>query len=302
MRILSPMTDPALSFGKVADLYDRGRPTYPREAVAWLVGEEPTTVLELGAGTGKLTEVLVSMGHDVFATDPDDHMLDVLSAKLPDVRATVGTAEQIPAPDSSYDVVVAGQAYHWFDHEAALGEIARVLKPGGHLALVWNERDERIPWVKKLGRIIDRSARSGSELDHPEIPASGHFSAVEDAQFRHWQVVDRDSICDLVLSRSNLNVLSEEERERKRAEIVAFYDDYGRGMDGMQLPYTAFCFRSAALPKQVSTLLSSRPEPQHNPLPQRVALADTADRLPRILTEPEHSSDDDTGMILIDFR
>lgn len=296
------MTDPALSFGKVAALYDRGRPTYPREAVAWLVGPTPTSVLELGAGTGKLTEVLVAMGHDVFATDPDDRMLDVLSAKLPDVRATAGTAEQIPAPDSSYDVVVAGQAYHWFDHDAALAEIARVLKPGGHLALVWNERDERIPWVRRLGRMIDKTARSAADLEVPEIPASGHFSAVEDAQFRHWQVVNRGSIQDLVLSRSNLNVLSEEERERKRAEVIAFYDDYGRGMDGMQLPYTAFCFRASVLPKPQTTMVSSDPEPHRQPLPPRVGPADTADRLPRIVTGPEAGSDDDTGMILIDFR
>jgi SAM-dependent methyltransferase len=296
------MTDPALSFGKVAALYDRGRPTYPRDAVTWLVGSSPTSVLELGAGTGKLTEVLFSMGHDVFATDPDDRMLDILSVKLPHVRATAGTAEQIPAPDGSYDVVVAGQAYHWFDQETALAEIARVLKPGGHLALVWNERDERIPWVKKLGRIIDTTGRTEAELEHPEIPASGLFSAVESAQFRHWQTVNRDSICDLVLSRSNLNVLSEEERERKRAEVVAFYDDYGRGMDGMQLPYTAYCFRAAVVPKPVSTLLSSEPQPHHLPLSHRMSTTDTADRLPRILTEPEPASDDDTGMILIDFR
>src|SRR3954471_855552 len=121
----------ALSFGSVADAYDRGRPSYPREAAAWLVGEEPVTVLELGAGTGKLTEVLVGLGHDVHATDPDEQMLAVLRERLPDVRTSVAPAEAVPAPDASYDVVVCAQSFHWFDHERALPEIARVLKPGG---------------------------------------------------------------------------------------------------------------------------------------------------------------------------
>lgn len=299
MRILFLMADPALSFGKVAAMYDRGRPTYPREAVSWLIGEEPTSVLELGAGTGKLTEVLVSMGHDVFATDPDEAMLDVLSAKLPDVRATVGSAEQIPAPDGSYDVVVAAQAYHWFDRASALPEIARVLKPGGHLALVWNERDERIPWVRKLGRLIHKPA--GEQPNAlGAIDDSALFSAVDQTQFRHWQVVDRASIQDLVLSRSTIAVLSEEERERKRAEVVSFYDHYGRGMDGMQIPYNAFCFRTAVLPH--ARAATSRPSSGVDADGARPLFADTAERLPRILTEPEPASTDDSGLILIDFR
>ena len=290
------MTDPALSFGSVAASYDRGRPGYPREAVEWLVGTSPVSVLELGAGTGKLTSTLVELGHDVFATDPDDKMLDILSAKLPDVRATVGTAEQIPAPDGAFDVVVAAQAYHWFDAEKALMEISRVLKPRGVLALVWNARDERIPWVRKLGTLIGNRATAEDPIR--AIDDSALFSAVDTADFRHWQNIDRASIQDLVLSRSNLAVLGEEERRAKLAEVLAFYDDYGRGMDGMQLPYEAFCYRSAALPQSVSNALSSRPEPEHAPLRHQITSTDTADRLPRIVTR----EDDDTGMILINFR
>ena len=292
------MTDPALSFGSVADSYDRGRPDYPREAVEWLVGTSPVSVLELGAGTGKLTSTLVELGHDVFATDPDDKMLDVLSARLPDVRATVGTAEQIPAPDGSFDVVVAAQAFHWFDQEPALREISRVLKQGGRLALVWNSRDERIPWVRKLGALIGERAGAGDEDPTMVIDDSALFSAVDSADFRHWQVVDRESIQDLVLSRSNLAVLPEEDRERKRAEVLAFYDDYGRGMDGMQLPYQTQCYRSVVLPRSLSTVQQPETEPARAPLRPRVTSTDTADRLPRVVTH----EDDDTGMILIDFR
>jgi len=235
----------ARSFGSVVDAYDRGRPTYPREAAAWLAGERPVTVLELGAGTGKLTGQLVALGHDVHATDPDEAMLEVLRRDLPDVRTSVAAAEAIPAPDSSYDVVVSAQAFHWFDLDRALPEIARVLKPGGRLALVWNQRDERIPWVRRLGRLIGTQ----EQLREPAGPLvqSALFGFVEDTTFGFWQGVDRESIQDLVLSRSNVSVLDEEARTAKLAEVLALYDDYGRGMDGMQLPYQCRCFRSTAV-------------------------------------------------------
>ena len=182
---------PARSFGSVVDAYDRARPSYPREAAVWLVGDQPTTVLELGAGTGKLTEVLVALGHDVHATDPDEAMLAKLRERLPDVRTSVAGAEKIPAADAAYDVVVSAQAFHWFDHERALPEIARVLKPAGRLAVVWNQRDERIPWVRRLGALI-----GSQEQQHSEGPlvTSPLFGFVESEQFRFWQVVDRSSI------------------------------------------------------------------------------------------------------------
>ena len=110
----------ASSFGSVADAYERGRPSFPREAAAWLVGQEAATVLELGAGTGKLTRELVALGHDVHATDPDPEMLKVLSRHLPDTRVSEASAEEIPANDRSVDVVVAAQSFHWFDLDRAL--------------------------------------------------------------------------------------------------------------------------------------------------------------------------------------
>ncbi len=232
----------ALSFGKVADTYDRGRPGYPADAVAWLVGTEPLSILELGAGTGKLTEHLVALGHDVHATDPDEAMLEVLRERLPDVRASVGTAESIPAPDSSYDLVVAAQCFHWFDHQQALPEVRRVLKPRGKFSVVWNVRDERIPWVKKLGRII---GTHDQDTDPTELlDTSMKFILVESATFSQWQRIDRRTIQDLTLSRSNVATLDEAGRAEVVAEVLDLYDSYGRGMDGMQLPYEVRCFRS----------------------------------------------------------
>jgi ubiquinone/menaquinone biosynthesis C-methylase UbiE len=275
--------DYALSFGAVVDAYDRGRPTYPREAAAWLTADAPVSVLELGAGTGKLTEQLVALGHDVHATDPDAAMLAKLAERLPDVRTSQSAAEEIPAGDRSYDVVVCAQAFHWFDLDTALPEIARVLKPGGRLSLVWNQRDERVPWVRRLGTLIGTQ----EQLREPAAALEGSqlFGEVEEAEFRFRQQIDQHSIKDLVLSRSNVATLPPEKREAKVAEVVAFYGEYGRGMDGMQLPYAARCFRTAVLDRPASysgtTETSSVPEE----------------------TQPMQTSDgSDADMLLIDFR
>jgi len=270
----------ARSFGSVADVYERGRPSFPREAAEWLAGKQPVTILELGAGTGKLTEQLVALGHDVHATDPDDAMLAVLRQRLPDTRTSVAGAEDLPVPDRSVDVVLAAQCFHWFDADLALPEIARVLKPGGHVGLVWNARDERIPWARKLGRIIGDQEQIGDHLVEPLV-LSELFGFVEDATFKIWQDVNRRTIQDLALSRSNISTLDDEARAAKLAEVLAFYDDYGRGMDGMSLPYDTLCFKAVVTDRQ-------DPEPDDG-------------------SKTEHSEDSpndgtDTEMLLIDFR
>jgi ubiquinone/menaquinone biosynthesis C-methylase UbiE len=243
--------DWAHSFGGVAEAYERGRPTYPAEAVRWMLGEQPQTVLELGAGTGKLTRVLTELGHDVHATDPDAAMLSILEREVPGARTAEASAEDIPLGDGSVDAVIAAQAFHWFDLDRALPEVARVLRPGGRVCLVWNHRNEKIPWVRRLGTLI------GTQENQPD-PAealifSELFGFVEDKEFAHWQVVDRQSIQDLVLSRSNVAVLGEQERAAKLAEVLTLYDEYGRGMDGMQLPYVARCYRADVLDRPTAT-------------------------------------------------
>ena len=274
----------ARSFGGVADAYDRGRPGYPAEAAAWLTGDEPLTVLELGAGTGKLTEQLVALGHDVHATDPDEAMLDILRTNLPTVRTSVGGAEKIPAPDNAYDVVVGAQCFHWFDHDVALPEIRRVLKPRGRLSLVWNMRDERIPWIKKLGKIIGTQEQLADPTEL--LQSSLRFIIVEEKIFKHWQTVDRRSIQDLVASRSNIAVLDDDARAMKMRDLLELYDSYGRGMDGMQLHYEARCFRSRVV---------------KSPIPDQVLTATTDESGDG---EPPSSPprDDDDGTLLLDFR
>jgi SAM-dependent methyltransferase len=281
----TPKRDHALSFATVAEAYDRARPSYPADAVVWLVGSHKSTVVELGAGTGKLTELLVAAGHDVIATDPLPEMLGHLRSRVPGARAAVATAESIPVASCSADVVVCAQSFHWFDHEVALPEIARVLRPGGILALVWNSRDEGIPWVRKLGAIIG-SSDNRADLADP-LRLSEAFGWVEQREFRFWQSLRRDELFDLVRSRSYVALLGEPERDELLSRVGALYDDYGRGPDGMQLPYLTRCYR---------TVVKHQLPPPLPPVTDPDATQPYG-RVPRQAEPP-----DDPGTLLIDFK
>ncbi|KDE98713.1 SAM-dependent methlyltransferase [Mycolicibacterium aromaticivorans JS19b1 = JCM 16368] len=188
----------SLSFGSEAAAYERGRPSYPPEAIDWLLPPDARDVLDLGAGTGKLTTRLVERGLDVVAVDPLAEMLELLSSALPDTPALLGTAEQIPLPDNSVDAVLVAQAWHWFDPEQAVAEVARVLRPGGRLGLVWNARDERMGWVKDLGRIIGHeNAQFNDAVTVPEP-----FVDVEHHRVEWTSYLTPQALIDLVASRS----------------------------------------------------------------------------------------------------
>jgi SAM-dependent methyltransferase len=231
----------ATSFGAVADVYERARPEYPREAVEWLTGPAPLDVVDLGAGTGKLTRRLLELGHRVTAVEPLPEMLDRLRAAAPEATAMLGTAEVIPLADGSADVVTAAQAFHWFDHERALPEIARVLRPGGRLSLVWNMRDEREPWVAKLSDLIGSEDARGGEGFVSWLKA-GQFGQIERATFEHVQRLTRTSLRDLVLSRSYCAVRTPEERAPLLDALDTLFDEHAVD-DEIVLPYHTRCFR-----------------------------------------------------------
>ncbi|MDQ3672496.1 MAG: class I SAM-dependent methyltransferase, partial [Actinomycetota bacterium] len=185
----------------------------------------------------------VELGHRVTAIEPLPEMLELLPSAAPGAGAILGNAEVIPLPDDFADVVTSAQSFHWFDHAIALPEIARVLRPGGRLALVWNTRDDAEPWVERLSELIGSEGTSAVDVDEP-IDESGLFDSVETARFHIEQLLDRETLLDLVLSRSYCAKLPPEERKPVLEAVGALYDEVAEP-DGVRLPYVTECFRAA---------------------------------------------------------
>jgi len=206
-RQLHPATR---GFREAADLYERGRPDYPAAAVRHLVERlelrSGRTVLDLAAGTGKLTRLLVPSGATVLAVEPLPEMLAHLERHVPSATALAGAAERIPLADGSVDAVTVGQAFHWFDADAALREVHRVLRPQGGLALIWNTRDERDPVQARLSEImepIEHDIPRRRQCDWATVlDRCGLFEPVETTRFPHGQDVDEEGLVGRVLSTS----------------------------------------------------------------------------------------------------
>lgn len=159
----------ATSFGQVADDYDRLRPGPPPDVLDWLVPPDCQVAVDLGAGTGLFTRPLRQRVADVIAVEPDSRMRAVLAARSPGVRVLAGRGEAIPLPDASADAVFVSSAWHWFDHDRAVPEIARVLRDGGRLGVLWISRDGRTNWVAELngGRRLVTARREGGPRRRP---------------------------------------------------------------------------------------------------------------------------------------
>jgi SAM-dependent methyltransferase len=236
----------ALSFGSVAAEYAALRPGYPPDAVAFLVGNHPRRVLDLGAGTGLLTDALVGAGHDVVAVDPAPEMLARLTARLPAVTTAVGTAEAVPVGDASVDAVIAGQAAHWFDPAPASREVRRVLRPGGSLGLIWNTRDERVPWVAALGDLLSAEAR-GHEADQGVVDrfAEELSSDVDVIESGIVQQVAPENVVAGIATRSYVAVMDDARRQAFLAgirDLLARHPDT-RGRELLELPYVTRAYR-----------------------------------------------------------
>ncbi len=238
----------AVSFGAGADIYERARPTYPDAAVDWLVPARARRVVDLGAGTGKLTRSLVARGLDVTAVEPSAGMLDQLRLAVPGATALPGSAEAIPLPDGSVDLIAVAQAWHWFDAARAAAEAARVLRPGGSLAQIWNTRDTTVAWVARFGVIADRDHPNEGYAGPPALDAS--FGPVE-AWTTTWGLpLDRPALRDLTASRSAYLAMDEAARRVTLADIDALFDAVATPTAGdparrvVTMPYVTRCFRA----------------------------------------------------------
>ena len=244
----------ASSFGAAASAYAEHRPDYAHDAVRWALTRAPgPRVLDLGAGTGKLTAALVALGADVVAVEPDPDMLAELRRGLPGVRALDGRAETIPLPDGSVDAVLAGHAMHWFDMAVAGPEIARVLSPGGVLAGLWNVVDDSGEGVAELVQLSGPEAigprdtlsawRSVTASLHLPPSGPGLFGSAEQEEFPHPQRYDADTLVARISTHAGLLVMPEVEQHATLDRIRAFL----AGQPGFTLPMQTGVLRTRRL-------------------------------------------------------
>jgi SAM-dependent methyltransferase len=236
----------AAGFGRAADAYERSRPSYPAAAVDRMCAElgiaAGTRVLDLAAGTGKFTRLLADRGADLVAVEPSEAMREQFAAAVRGVPVDAGTAEAIPLADSSVDAVVVAQAFHWFDAPRALAEIARVLRVSGGLGLIWNERDESIPWVAELSHVmrwdVQMPYRVGTDFRRV-LDESGRFTRAQRGRFEFAQELDREGLCERVSTTSFIAAMEPTEREQildgVRALVAGFPERF-------ELPYVTEVF------------------------------------------------------------
>ena len=243
---MSDRTARARSFESVAAEYERHRPEYPEEALRWAAERlglgDGARVLDVGAGTGKLTRGLVALGLEVVAVDPGAAMLEQLRKAVPGAKALQGRAEEIPLPDASVGAAFAGQAYHWFDRELALPELHRVVRPGGGLALLWNWWDERDPLQSELGGLVGYAGH-GPYRDE-ELPAPPLFEEVGRTIVESVEESTPDALVGYLATASMFLTMEAEERERQLAEVRAVVARYG---ESFPLPRLTYVFAFARL-------------------------------------------------------
>lgn len=242
----------ARGFATAASVYEKGRPGYPEPAIAWLAARlrlgPAVSVVDVGAGTGKLTFALVRLGAQVTAVEPVAQMRAVLAKRLPPVRVLEGEAEALPLGDRSMDAVTVAQAFHWFDGPRALASFHRVLKPGGRLGLVWNARDERSDWVARITEIIDRidttAPRYRSGAWRAAFSGTTLFSPLVTTSFLHEQRGALDVIVARFASVSYVAALDPEERVAVLDEVRSLLATHPetRGKSELALPYRTDVF------------------------------------------------------------
>jgi SAM-dependent methyltransferase len=251
--------DRASAFGSVADDYDRWRPGPSPAVVDWLLPAEPRRVVDIGAGTGALSRLLVGRVRDLVAVEPDARMREVLARNVPEATVLEGQGERIPVEDVSADAVVVSSAWHWMDVDATIAEVARVLRPRGVLGVVWSGVDWRGDWFTQLRGTVrtDSSEPAGllTSLIDQETPGDENVLRLPDAapfeppeqRWLSWeQPMSADQLVGMLGTFSGVIVLSDEQRHQVLDEARTFLRRYA-GLEGdatVVLPFRANCWRT----------------------------------------------------------
>ncbi|TNC27984.1 class I SAM-dependent methyltransferase [Amycolatopsis alkalitolerans] len=204
----------ARSFGAQASAYAEHRPDYPLPAIRWGLPDRARHVLDLAAGTGKLTDGLLALGLRVTAVEPDPGMRAEFEQRHPGTAAFEGTAERIPLGEGAVDSVLVGQAFHWFDLDRALTEIARVTRPGGTVVALWNHDDLSVPWVAEFSELTKTGVSRRFLWQRPDLPEHPGFEPFERRQFSHVQRRTAGTLIDTVATHSHMLTAPDEEREQ----------------------------------------------------------------------------------------
>ena len=228
---------------------DARRAPYPAAAATWMVGERPARVLDLGSGRGGFATMLAEAGHEVFALDRDVDRVAGLAARLGTRLHVAGQVESLPFLSCHFDVVTASQTLHRFAPGLALTEIARVLRPGGHLAMAFNTRDDTVPWVRRLTALMrraDPSAMAGDfGLDSVQAVAeSPYFVGLERRNFRNWVPITRSGLVTMVQRQPWAADLPQDAREALLEQVGHLYDTSARPPEPLLLPFQASCWRA----------------------------------------------------------
>lgn len=235
------------------------RTLYPAAVPIWMVGEQRVRVLDVGSGTGAFAELLHVAGHDVFGIDRDADQVTELVNRLPNHQHVVGQVEALPYLSCRFDVVTASQSLHRFAPGLALPEIARVIKPGGHLAIAYNTRDDTVPWVKRLIGLLRQADAAAATGDYgleavAAVVESPFFADVQRKSFRHWVPITRAGLVAMVERRPSLDQLEPDRRAGLLHEVAALYDSSARSPEPLLLPYQATCWRAVADHSQLAAV------------------------------------------------
>jgi SAM-dependent methyltransferase len=242
------------SFGEIAADYDRFRPQVSEDALDWVVPSGPAQVVELGAGTGLLTRLLLARGLRVQAVEPDPRMREILATRAPGADVTPGQAEELPTPDASVDLVIASSAWHWVDEKRAIPEVARVLRPGGRFSLLWCGPDRSIDWMRSLWAggydltpeeidAHDAQRRGRHEVD---LGAASTFEEPETTVFRWTTPMGRADLIGLAGTYSAVITMETPERQgflSRMAEYLNAHDELS-GREVIDVPMRCLCWRT----------------------------------------------------------